>query len=669
MRHPRIWLRLTAVTLMMIGAIAVSPRAARAVDYRLGILTATFVANIGDVLGVTVSVPRDQEIERLLLDRSSRAVVSVSPPIVSRDEVVRIVAGGDFSVQSETTLNGPLFREVRFNAETAYQINVPTTQATRAGSLRVTSDGLRALRLTITAPNGLSAQSTTFVNIIESRTFAKLPIVFVTAVEATPSIDADGNPVIGEPTRRKLVQLRDLLFRKPNDVPIGVQIQPDVIDALSRSTDAQDQRLFADLAERLPRNDVLIATYRPADVASYAAANERGAFESLLLRGEAVVDVWNGAALARRAVWVTSSALDARAVDFLRGFGVTNVVTIGNGVASYGRDTSPSRPYVLSSSTSGLVLGLADGRYGTLMDSPTGTAYESATALAAEVIAQRNEIAASTVGSAALSARQIIIAPPGGVPTEPLIAVIALRHLRNSPQVQLRRIYELPPTLEGLARIDAPTVALQDIAAIQARATQVRSSVDGVRDVVAANDGLVARWIELIDAATSTAIDDAERDAYLATVSREVSQVRNAVKLPESSFTFGGQESDIRLSLVNSSDYTISVTLRVASSSGKLSFTPALSELTLAPRAQREVLIATVARANGLIPVELVLSTPGGVVLDAAQVRIRVNAIAGLGRSVSVVFLLLLLLWWVIHLRRTYRKGRSSQHPALRSQA
>jgi hypothetical protein len=34
---------------------------------------------------------------------------------------------------------------------------------------------------------------------------------------------------------------------------------------------------------------------------------------------------------------------------------------------------------------------------------------------------------------------------------------------------------------------------------------------------------------------------------------------------------------------------------------------------------------------------------------------------------VSAVFLALLTLWWIVHLRRTRRKKMSRHHPALRS--
>ena len=140
-----------------------------------------------------------------------------------------------------------------------------------------------------------------------------------------------------------------------------------------------------------------------------------------------------------------------------------------------------------------------------------------------------------------------------------------------------------------------------------------------------------------------------------------------SVVLPASSFTFGSRDSSLRLGLSNSSDYELSVRLQFSSPTGKMTFTPAFVDAVLPANGQREVVVDASARSNGLIPVELVLMSKSGAVLDVAEVRIRVNAIAGLGRGVSAVFLVVLALWWFIHARRNAKKKMTKEHPALRS--
>jgi hypothetical protein len=100
-----------------------------------------------------------------------------------------------------------------------------------------------------------------------------------------------------------------------------------------------------------------------------------------------------------------------------------------------------------------------------------------------------------------------------------------------------------------------------------------------------------------------------------------------------------------------------------------MTFVPSEFDIVIAPNGQQEVTVNASARANGLIPIEMLLKSPSGTMLDVAQVRVRVNAIAGLGRGVSAVFLVLLLLWWLIHTRRHHKQQNAKKHPALRSQS
>jgi hypothetical protein len=260
-----------------------------------------------------------------------------------------------------------------------------------------------------------------------------------------------------------------------------------------------------------------------------------------------------------------------------------------------------------------------------------------------------------------------VLSSATGVPREPLIAALALRHLRSAPQIALIPITDLAPTLEGLPTISPPQVPLFDVTQIQASTNAARESITAIGDTLRDADEVVARWIELLDIANDTSLSAEQRQAYLGTVLNGVASVRNAVALPRNSYTFGSRESQLRIALTNTSEYPLTLQLRLASAANKMTFTPDVIDVQLAARGQRELFVDAVARSNGLLTVELVLTTPSGVVLDSETVRVRVNAIAGLGRGVSVVFVVLLALWWIIHLRRSHRKKKTQQHPALRS--
>jgi hypothetical protein len=663
------WLSVLVAVVITVTGVLVSPRRSLAIDYRLEIITGSFTLRAGERIIINVSAPNAPAVESLLTDPATTAVVRVSAPLATRSAVADIVAGGDFVGESESVLNGPVFRGLTLNDAPAYQLNVPTAVAARPGVVRLRSEGLRAMRITVTGESGIVAEAVSFLNVVLPRTYTALPVYFVADADGAPTLQSDGSTRVGEIERQRLRNLRDLIYRKPPGTPLGIRVRPELIDGLIRSGTEDDQVLLADLIARLPDNDVLVGTFRPTSVASYAAANLKSQFEAQLLRGETVLDAVNGPNISSRAVWVTNEPIDAGGVDLLRGFGVTNVVTVGSGVQFFGPDTDHSRPYALRSETNGVVVSLADSRYSDLLDRPIGTAHESAVALAAELIAQREQIIDSAVGVAALNTRHVVLSSAAGIPREPLITITLLRLLRTAPQVSLRRTTELAPTLEGLARIQPPNAPLVDVAAIQSRTNQAIAAIESVRDVVSANEGLADRWTALVDVANDTSINETARDEYLRAVLDQVDSVKNAVTLPTSSFTFGSRESDMRLSLLNESDYTLTMRLQVSSPTGKMTFTPNLLDVVLSANGQEEIVIAASARSNGLIPVELVLTSPSGTVLDVTEVRIRVNAIAGLGRGVSGLFLVLLGAWWVIHARRTMKKRQAKEHPTLRSQA
>jgi len=651
----------------VVGSLAANVAPSLAVDYRLELVTGSFTTRIGERVILTVATPRVEAIADALVDPAATALVAVSTPLRSRDAVTAIMADGDYEPESTVTFSGPVFRPAVVSDQPVLQLSLPTSVVQRDDALRLTREGLRALRVTVTSPTGLIAQSTTFLNVVGTRSYAPLDVVFVADVDGAPALQPDGSIQLGDVERERMRDLRDLIYRKPPAARIGVRLRPDLYDGLSRSSADGDQQLREDLAGKLPGSDVLVATFRPTSVPSYAAASLKAQFEAQLLRGESVIDTLNGPTLASRTVWLTNEALDGASVDLLRGLGVTNVVVVGRAVAAYGADIDASRPYALRSVSNGVVMSLADPRYARLLDQPTGTAHESAVAIAAEIVAQRDSIAASPVGAAALAARQVVLSSLSGVPAEPLIATTLLRLLRNAPQVSLRSVTELPPSLEGLARIEPPTVPLLDVLSIQGRTNAALGGVETVREVLATNGDIVDDWVEIIDVANDTSLTEQRRNEYLETVVAQVESVRKAVVLPSSSFTFGSRESSLRIGLSNTSRFELSVRLQLSSPTGKMAFRPASIDVVLPAKGQREVVVEASARSNGLIPVELVLTSNSGVVFDVAEVRIRVNAIAGLGRGVSAVFVVLLGVWWAIHARRRMKKKKTTEHPALRS--
>lgn len=650
-----------------IVAVVVAPARTYALDYRLEIVAGSFTMQAGERMILTVATPDVAEVETMLTDPATTAVIGVGEPIVTREGVGNIVAGGDVAAESQLRLTGPVFRRIVLNDQPAYQLNVPTSRITNVGALRIAQEGVRALRITVTGRGGLQAQTTTFLNVVSDRDYAPFSVYFIADVGGAPTLQPDGSTVVGATELERLRALRDLLFRKPPGVPIGVRVQPALIDGLARIGDDADRALLGDIARKLRDNDTLIGTFRPTDTSSYASAGLVPQFEAQVMRGETVVDSVNGSARTSRSPWLTETPLNAAAVGALSDLGITNVIAFGAAVDVLAAELDPSRPYALRADGKGLVLSIADPRYSTLLERPTGTAYQSAIAITAEILAQREELVRSPVGAVALVSRRLVLVAASGATPDPLVSSVVLRLLRRSPQVALRRTSELAPTLDGLAPVDPPEVPLVDVADITRRTGDAIVAVESVRDLLSTNDGLVDQWTEIVDVANDTTLSEAERARYLSTIGGNVEAARRAVRLPTSSFTFGSRESNLRISLSNTSAYAVSVQLRLTSPTGKVVFVPPNTDVVIPAGGQREIVVTAQARSNGLIPVTMVLTSPSGTVLDEAEVRIRVNALASLGRGVSALFLVVLGAWWVIHARRNIRRKAAEERPPLRS--
>jgi len=62
------------------------------------------------------------------------------------------------------------------------------------------------------------------------------------------------------------------------------------------------------------------------------------------------------------------------------------------------------------------------------------------------------------------------------------------------------------------------------------------------------------------------------------------------------------------------------------------------------------------------------MHTPDGATQVGKRVQLsaRVSALAGLGQLVTGAAILVLLAWWIAHVRRTRRDSSKHKHPAIR---
>jgi DegV family protein with EDD domain len=180
------------------------------------------------------------------------------------------------------------------------------------------------------------------------------------------------------------------------------------------------------------------------------------------------------------------------------------------------------------------------------------------------------------------------------------------------------------------------------------------------------DDERAAEWQQVIDRLPTSALSDDRVDALATDLIQQFGAIRNSVEVPAGfSFTLTGRTTTLPIKLYNSSDTPL--TVRVHMSSSKLLFPDGDLVQELQPLSFTEVPIKIEARTNGSFPVTLTVLTPTGDELaPPVTLSASVNALSGFGNLVTGAFLLVVLTWWVRHVRQNRRAGRPRRRCATR---
>ena len=525
--------------------------------------------------------------------------------------------------------------------------------------------GIYPIRVEVLVDDQSRALLTTFVNRFNSsREVRPMPVNVVVALDAPITLQPDGSRVIDSTTRTKLEKLIRLLqFDAPR---MTVQISPELIDGLSRSTNPDDQSLLVQLVAALGSAPIVSGTYVPFDPSAASANKQANQFELLVERGVANWQQILPTSKVISNVWFARNPLDQNGLDLLVKAGVRSVIMLPTSSIALGEFDNAMRPYRLSSNNTDISLHLADKNYVDQLSKPTTSPFSAATYLAAQILAQRNQIE-SEGGTPALR-RVVLTSRDGSVINEGLIHETMLILSRVPQQIALRTLVNLPAP-----RLDAykPSLPKVNTASFVERATKIadlRDDIEKLRGTISPDVKIWQDWDERLLVMSSDSMKGDEFDGFISTTRDQLKIIRQSVTLQEgTTFTLGGRESSLRLDLQNSSDFAMNVQVRVFSS--KLQIKKETATIQIPAKSSNELVVDVVALSNGLFPVEVRIFTADGLSQLGKKIEVsaRVNALAGLGQVVTGVGLLLLATWWVAHIRRKYRKKISKNHPVLRS--
>ncbi len=469
------------------------------------------------------------------------------------------------------------------------------------------------------------------------------------------------------------------------DVPLTLAPSPETLDA------------WAALGQKIPElaaganavrasvakgnKQVLAGPFVPLDLPSIVRGNLEdvvtpvdGTRPGELTRGLAALEQFLGAHVDPSTA--LPGHLDAASLGILQSASVRQLVVDGNALTPVTEKYTPAHPYKMQTvagddASAVTVLATDDG----LEQFLTGDAPPALRA--AHLLAGLALVA----GEQPSIPRGIAIANPAQWDADPTLVTAVLAGLRGNPLLHAT-------TVEGL--LQAVPVATVDDAPDAAPVFRQLAPYSPPKPPVTArqyNDAVTNRnaVAELVKSPSDPRVQNADRALatsvaaawsnpggrirardLLGSISASVGGYLGQIDVqPPSTVTITSSKADIPISFRNRGSDPIDIHLQLESD--RLLFPKgATRDLTLAPHQNTTVRVAVETRGSGSSPVQVTVTTPGGLAIGDATIKVRSSFVSGVGVFLTVGAIVFLVLWWGWDIHRRRKKRAREQHPTYR---
>ena len=613
---------------------------------------------------------------------STKLVITSYRPVDTRQEV-RDASSGNLPSTVDTVIVD--VSDLRDAATGRVDVAIPIEMGVRTkDALQMSATGLYPVSIGLQEDKSVTSQIVTFVERLPQDVTSPLPrenlqIALAGTLNSSVSLQPDGTTVVSDETRSIVTDTISALEALPN-TPISLSIRPELIDALNNSSD-EDIALLSRL-QASTSLQLLPSTYVDVHPDELVAQQRSDVFTTQLRLGEDVLAAGLPGKSVNRDAWLQTTTLLSEGAQLLRNLGMRTAVlladsqkTTANGISLF---AEPTRLVELKLSNSDrMVAAFADIHLSEAITrgsrEPVGGAYLVAQQILAELKTARSEIIDReetmfgrglilATDSGELPSLALMTALVSTVASQPDMGFVALDDLLGTMTVSV--MDGLPISFE-LPAADVPkTQADTSLSEFAAR-------VNGFSTMLPDGDERPKLWRRIVNILPASDLTPSQANAYIYAVDTELAAIGGSIVTPSTTtFTLGGRDSSIRLSLRN--DNQTDLLVRVNLTSSKLTLPTDDQVVTLPAGTTTLVEIPVTAKSNGRFPVTLQLFTPLGdiTVGSPAKFSARVNALAGLGQLFTGIALLLLLSWWIHHLRREHQRRQFDsddsvdRHPA-----
>ncbi|MFM9093642.1 MAG: hypothetical protein ACKORD_02025, partial [Acidimicrobiaceae bacterium] len=480
--------------------------------------------NLRFVLGINSQSLTDE----LLNDATAVFRISLGQKITEGEKQVRAIstATEEFAVTDSIDLT---IREVNRRTDGQFELIALSTDIP-SGTRRIEFDGpgVYPVRVEVVVNNVSRAALLTFVNRFNpSREVRPMPINVIVALDSPITLQPDGSRLIDQPTRANLEKLIKLL--KLDAARMTVQISPELIDGLSRSTNPQDQSLLVQLVAALGTAPIVSGPYVQFDPSAASANKQTDQFEALIERSPTIWQQILPNTKIISSIWFAQQPLDQSGLDLLAKTGVRSIVMLPKSSVALGEFDNAARPYRLESNDADISLFLVDKNYVDQLSTPTKNAFASATYLAAQVLAQRSQI--ETEGGTPALRRVVLASRDGSVVNEDLIHETLLILSRVPQQVALRTMANLPAPRLDAYKPSLPKVISASSVHRPPTIADLRKDNDTFRGTISPEATVWPDWDERLLEMSIDSMTDAQRENYFSSTRDQLKMIRLSVTL------------------------------------------------------------------------------------------------------------------------------------------
>ena len=613
---------------------------------------------------------------------STKLVITSYKPVDTRQEV-RDASSGNLPSTVDTVIVD--VSDLRDAATGRVDVAIPIEMGVRTkDALQMSATGLYPVSIGLQEDKSVTSQIVTFVERLPQDVTSPLPrenlqIALAGTLNSSVSLQPDGTTVVSDETRSIVTDTISALEALPN-TPISLSIRPELIDALNNSSD-EDIALLSRL-QASTSLQLLPSTYVDVHPDELVAQQRSDVFTTQLRLGEDVLAAGLPGKSVNRDAWLQTTTLLSEGAQLLRDLGMRTAVlladsqkTTANGISLF---AEPTRLVELKLSNSDrMVAAFADIHLSEAITrgsrEPVGGAYLVAQQILAELKTARSEIIDR---EETMFGRGLILATDSGELPSLALMTALVSTVASQPDMGFVALDDLLGTMTVSVMDGLPIsfeLPVADVPKTQADTSlsEFAARVNGFSTMLPDGDERPKLWRRIVNILPASDLTPSQANAYINAVDTELAAIGGSIVTPSTTtFTLGGRDSSIRLSLRN--DNQTDLLVRVNLTSSKLTLPTDDQVVTLPAGTTTLVEIPVTAKSNGRFPVTLQLFTPLGdiTVGSPAKFSARVNALAGLGQLFTGIALLLLLSWWIHHLRREHQRRQFDsddsvdRHPA-----